>query len=110
MRFRVRTNTASEDIVVSAMADIGLWGAEIEDKVPLSGRELEELFVDEAPLPSIADDNGEADLACLNFYVEIADAVEADASGQDGDGRILLNMGEEGLVTPESVKGHGIRH
>ncbi len=93
MRFRVRTNTASEDIIVSAMADIGLWGAEIEDKVPLSGRELEELFVDEAPLPSIADDNGEADLACLNFYVEIA---ESD--------RILLNMGEEGLLTPEDVR------
>ncbi len=95
MRFRVRTNTASEDIVISAMEDIGLYGAEIQDKVPLSGRELEELFIDEAPVPAIADDNGEADLACLNFYVEIA--------SDEGEG--LLLRGEDGrLVTPEDIQ------
>ena len=95
MRFRVRTNTASEDIVISSMEDIGLYGAEIQDKVPLSGRELEELFIDEAPVPDIADDNGEADLACLNFYVEIAD--------ESGDG-LKLRDGEGILVTPEEIQ------
>ena len=83
MRFRVRTNTASEDLVISAMEDIGLYGAEIQDKVPLSGRELEELFIDEAPVPAIADDNGEADLACLNFYVGIE---------KDDDGGLQLKI------------------
>ncbi|MCR5675999.1 MAG: 50S ribosomal protein L11 methyltransferase [Lachnospiraceae bacterium] len=90
MRFRVRTNAASEDIIVSAMADIGLYGAQIEDKVPLSGRELEELFIDEAPVQAIADDNGEADLACLNFFVEI----EEDR----------LKLSDEETVTPEELK------
>ena len=95
MRFRVRTNTASEDIVISAMEDVGLYGAEIQDKVPLSGRELEELFIDEAPVPAIADDNGEADLACLNFYVEVA---------EEKDGALLLRGGDDALVTPEEIQ------
>ena len=95
----MRTNAESEDIIVSTMSDIGLGGAEIEDKVPLSGRELEELFVDEAPLPVIEDDNGEEDLACLNFYVEIA---EPDAN-RAGDGLKLIISNEEEPVTPEEV-------
>ena len=89
MRFRVRTNTASEDIIVSSMEDIGLYGAQIEDKVPLSGRELEELFIDEAPVQAIADDNGEADLACLNFYVEISE------TGEDGSIRLKIEGEDE---------------
>lgn len=97
MRFRVRTNTASEDIIVSSMEDIGLYGAQIEDKVPLSGRELEELFIDEAPVQAIADDNGEADLACLNFYVEISETEE------DGSIRLKIEEGGE-TVTPEEIR------
>ena len=97
MRFRVRSNTASEDIIVSAMADIGLMGAQIEDKVPLSGRELEELFVDEAPLPVIADDDGREDLACLNFYVEIAE--------ESAEGAIRLQTGDGETSSPEELAG-----
>lgn len=112
MRFRVRTNTASEDIVVSAMADIGLYGAEIEDKVPLSGRELEELFIDEAPVQAIADDDGRADLACLNFYVEIAadkDAAHGAQEASEGDAPavppgLMLKLSEEEEITPEALK------
>ena len=36
MRFRIRTNEESEDIIISSMMDIGLEGAQIEDNVPLS--------------------------------------------------------------------------
>lgn len=108
MRFRVRTNADSEDIIVSAMADIGLYGAQIEDKVPLSGRELEELFIDEAPVPVIADDRGEADLACLNFYVEIPDPSDPAAEGDPGqdpaaDGTLRLLVDSD-TVTPEEMK------
>ena len=39
--FRVRTKSDAEDIVISSMQDIGLYGAQIEDHVPelLPGRD-----------------------------------------------------------------------
>ena len=36
MRFRVRTRSEAEDILVSSMMDIGMYGAQIEDNVPLT--------------------------------------------------------------------------
>ena len=39
MRFRIRTNPASEDRMIAAMMEIGLTGAQIEDKVPLTAAE-----------------------------------------------------------------------
>ena len=41
MRFRVRTRTEAEDILISFMEDIGLSGAQIEDNVPLTAAEKE---------------------------------------------------------------------
>ena len=42
MRFRVRTKTDAEDILISFMEDIGLYGAQIEDNVPLTASEKEQ--------------------------------------------------------------------
>ncbi len=67
MRFKIRTTSAAEDILVSAMTDIGLYGAQIEDHVPLTAQEKEEMFVD--ILPDEPDDDGSA---VLSFYVEEA--------------------------------------
>ena len=33
-KFRIKTVTEAEDIIVSALYDIGLEGAQIEDRVP----------------------------------------------------------------------------
>ena len=46
MRFRIRTNEEAEDVIISEMVDIGLTGAQIEDKVPLTTAEKEQMFVD----------------------------------------------------------------
>ena len=35
-KFRIKTITDAEDIIVSTLYDIGLEGAKIEDKVPLT--------------------------------------------------------------------------
>ena len=35
-KFRIRTVTEAEDIIISTLYDIGLEGAQIEDKVPLT--------------------------------------------------------------------------
>ena len=65
VRFRIKTNTDAEDIIISDLYDFGLEGAQIEDKVPLSPLDKERMFVD--ILPDCGDDDG---TAFLNFFVE----------------------------------------
>ena len=36
MKFRVKTITEAEDVIISALYDLGFEGAQIEDKVPLT--------------------------------------------------------------------------
>ena len=54
-----------EDIVISTLADIGLEGAEIQDKQPLSEQDKKQMFVD--ILPDMPEDDG---VAYLNFYLD----------------------------------------
>ena len=44
-----KTITDAEDIIISTLYDIGLEGAQIEDKVPLTAAEKEQMFVDIPP-------------------------------------------------------------
>lgn len=73
-KFKIKTVTEAEDIIISALYDIGLEGAQIEDKVPLTALEKEQMFVD--IMPEGAEDDG---IAYLSFFVE-----------EDEDGRLLL--------------------
>ncbi|MDE7016671.1 MAG: 50S ribosomal protein L11 methyltransferase, partial [Lachnospiraceae bacterium] len=68
MKFKIKTVTEAEDIIISTLYDIGLEGAQIEDKVPLSAWEKEQMFVDIPPAP--AEDDG---IAYLSFFVEEED-------------------------------------
>ena len=36
VKFRIKTVTDAEDIIISTLYDLGLEGAQIEDKVPLT--------------------------------------------------------------------------
>ncbi|MCR5716998.1 MAG: 50S ribosomal protein L11 methyltransferase [Lachnospiraceae bacterium] len=64
-KFRVKTTTEAEDIIISTLYDIGLEGAQIEDKIPLTAWEKEQMFVD--ILPDGPADDG---IAYLSFFVE----------------------------------------
>lgn len=64
-KFRIKTITDAEDIIISELYDIGLEGAQIEDKIPLTALEKEQMFVD--ILPDCPDDDG---VAYLSFFVE----------------------------------------
>lgn len=64
-QFRLKTTTAAEDIVSSMLMDIGIEGVQIEDKVPLTKEDKEQMFVD--ILPEIAEDDG---TAYLTFYLD----------------------------------------
>ena len=48
-RIRIKTTTEAEDIIISTLYDIGLEGAQIEDKIPLTPLEKEQMFVDILP-------------------------------------------------------------
>lgn len=67
-RFRLKTRTEAEDVVSSILADLGIRGVEIEDNVPLTEQEKEQMFVDILP-PSKVDDG----VAYLSFYLEEED-------------------------------------
>ena len=74
MRFRVRTNEESEDIIVSCLEDIGLEGAQIEDNAPLSAADKEQMFIDAPELePDEKENTIESGTAFLSFFVEIDD-------------------------------------
>lgn len=64
-QFRLTTTTEAEDIVSSMLMDLGIEGVQIEDKVPLTTQDKEQMFVD--ILPEIREDDG---VAYLTFYLE----------------------------------------
>ena len=43
-KFTLKTKADAEDIVISALADAGVEGVEIEDKVPLSESDKQQMF------------------------------------------------------------------
>lgn len=65
IKYTLKTLAKAEDIVVSALADAGVNGVEIEDKTPLTEEELQGMFVDIPPQAET--DDG---VAYLNFYLE----------------------------------------
>ena len=64
-QFRLKTTTEAEDIVGSMLADLGIEGVQIEDKIPLTQSDKEQMFVD--ILPDIPEDDG---CAYLTFYLD----------------------------------------
>ena len=87
LRFMITTNTEAEDILVSDMYDIGLEGAQIEDKLPLTPLEKEKMFVD---IPPVAEeDDG---VAYLSFFVE---APEDEAAKEELKARTLESIKEQ---------------
>ena len=64
-QFRLKTTTEAEDIVSSMLADLGIEGVQIDDKIPLTQSDKEQMFVD--ILPDIPEDDG---CAYLTFYLD----------------------------------------
>ncbi|MGN1193663.1 MAG: 50S ribosomal protein L11 methyltransferase [Dorea sp.] len=79
-QFRLKTTTEAEDIVSSMLMDLGIQGVQIEDKIPLTQSDKEQMFVD--ILPDIPEDDG---TAYLTFYLD----------EEDDKGTILLNVRKE---------------
>lgn len=80
-KFRLKTLSSVEDIVISTLAEAGVEGVEIEDKVPLTEEDKQQMFVD--ILPEGPEDDG---IAYLNFYLE-----------EDADKEAILSRVKEEL-------------
>ena len=91
VKFKIKTITDAEDIIISTLYDLGLEGAQIEDKIPLSPLEKEQMFVD--ILPEGPEDDG---IAYLSFFVEEKDGTSTEEGG------LVLN-GED--ITREELLG-----
>ena len=88
----IKTTSAAEDIIISTMYDLGLEGAQIEDKVPLTAWEKEQMFVD--ILPDGPADDG---IAYLSFYLEEdadKDAILADVRAALDELKGYMDIGE----------------
>ena len=85
VKFRVKTNTEAEDIIISTLYDIGLEGAQIEDKVPRTALEKEQMFVD--ILPEEPEDDG---IAYLSFFVEKKEDGSLEVQGESVDADTIL--------------------
>ncbi len=79
-KITIKTITEAEDIIICNLEDIGLEGAQIEDKVPLTPLEKEQMFVDIPPMSE--EDDG---IAYLNFFVEDSEDLDLDALLKDVD-------------------------
>jgi ribosomal protein L11 methyltransferase len=84
-KFKIKTKTEAEDIIISTLYDIGLEGAQIEDNVPLTALEKEQMFVD--ILPQLAPDDG---TAYLSFFVEESEDGKLLKNGTETDEKEIL--------------------
>ena len=91
-QFRLKTTTQAEDIVSSMLADLGIEGVQIEDKIPLTEQDKVQMFVD--ILPDIPDDDG---TAYLTFYLDEEEDVAPvlmNVRKELEDMRAFLDVGE----------------
>lgn len=101
-RIRIKTITDAEDIIISELYDLGLEGAQIEDKVPLTAWEKEQMFVD--ILPETQADDG---IAYLSFFVEEGSDLDIDQTVSEVkdalDGlRQFMDIGEGSIEVDET--------
>ncbi len=97
MKFRIKTIVDAEDIIISELYDRGLEGAQIEDKVPLTALEKEQMFVD--ILPESGEDDG---VAYLSFFVEEQDDGTLLLEGAPADKADVLARIDEALAEVRS--------
>ena len=67
-KFTIHTTTEAEDILSANLAELGIDGVQIEDRIPLSEEDTKGMFID--ILPEIGPDDGTAK---VSFYVEVLD-------------------------------------
>lgn len=90
-KYTIETVVQAEDIIISMLDDMGVEGAQIEDKIPLSEEELAGMFVDIGPEETV--DDGKA---YISFYLDASEDHEdmiRDIKAELDDMKSYLNVG-----------------
>ncbi len=64
-KYTIETTTAAEDFLSATLAELGVEGVEIEDKVPLTEADTAKMFID--ILPELGEDDGSSR---VSFYLD----------------------------------------
>ena len=64
-KYTIKTLTTAEDAISGALAELGIYGIEIEDNIPLSEEDKKTMFID--ILPELPPDDG---TAYISFYLQ----------------------------------------
>ncbi len=91
-KFRIKTITEAEDIIIGTLYEVGLEGAQIEDKVPLTAWEKEQMFVD--ILPEGPEDDG---IAYLSFFLEETEGGSLLLNGAETEEAAVLKLVKDEL-------------
>ncbi|NLG02428.1 MAG: 50S ribosomal protein L11 methyltransferase [Clostridia bacterium] len=98
-KYTITTTSEAEDLVISMLDDLGIEGAEIEDKVHLTDSDKAQMFVD--ILPDYEDDDG---VAYINFYTEepADDTLLATIKDEMNQMRAYINVGIGSISASET--------
>ena len=99
-RYTIETTTVAEDIIISMLDDLGVEGAQIEDRIPLTEDELAGMFVD--IMPNQQEDDGSA---FVSFYLDAAEDHEqllSDIRAELDDMKSYLNVGSCRITQSET--------
>lgn len=64
-KYTIETTTQAEDFMSQMLADLGIYGIEIEDNIPLTKEDQADMFIDF--LPELPEDKG---VSYISFYIE----------------------------------------
>ena len=89
VRYRIRTIPEAEDVIIGELTELGLSGAQIEDNVPLTAAEKEQIYTYDA------DDPVNDGIAYVSFYTELKD---------DGSVTLYGDSADEAGLTPDALR------
>ena len=64
LKYTLETTTEATDLIIDMLGELGIYGVEVIDKVPLTEAEKKQMYVD--ILPESLPDDGKAELI---FYI-----------------------------------------
>ncbi len=103
-RYTIETTAVAEDIIISMLDDLGVEGAQIEDKIPLSEDELAGMFVDIMP-DELMGGQGD-DRAYVSFYLDAAqdhEEILSSVKSELDDMKSYLNVGSCAISVSETA-------
>lgn len=100
-KFTIETTTEAEDLIVSTLYDLGIEGAQIEDKVPLNEAELSGMFVD--IMPFVGEDDGKAYISFFLDAEEDHTQILADIDAELKDMQSYMDIGSCNITTSQTA-------